>query len=343
LNNPAVVPRLHLSPILLALCFISPALPAESLRDLPSRNYWHYQIENDLFTLKPGDRYYTGGLQLSLLQPDKPLLAWQPALMRWMNGDENILRSAREISIGHKIFTPAATHLTTPPADDRPYAGWLYASFASHLLISGHVETVHTIELSLGMVGPSTRSAALQRSIHRTFNSDMPQGWQHQLADEPGVVLLVARKWRLPPMQLHRLKYDISPHLVLSIGNIYSYAGGGVILRLGNNLNADIGPPNIRPGFPGASAFAHTSQRPAWYLFAGHESRLVARDLFLDGNTWHAGAGVNHDGIVGDYQFGIVWLYGNLRLGLSNILRSREFKTQQQATHFGAISISLAH
>lgn len=79
-----------------------------------------------------------------------------------------------------------------------------------------------------------------------------------------------------------------------------------------------------------------------WYLFAGIEGRAVARNIFLDGNTFRDSRNVDKEPLVGDLQFGIAITWRNLRLGYTHVLRKREFKGQGgRRDDFGAISLSL--
>ncbi len=117
----------------------------------------------------------------------------------------------------------------------------------------------------------------------------------------------------------------------LVVGNVYTYAAGGVMFRVGDNLKRDLSPPNIRPGFPGLAYF-RGGDESSWYLFLGFESRLVARDIFLDGNTFKDSHSVEKEKLVGDMQFGLVYQVNRWRFAFSNMLRTKEFATQEDNT-----------
>ena len=177
--------------------------------------------------------------------------------------------------------------------------------------------------------------------IHRNIGSLLPQGWDHQLKDEPGLVLTSVRKWRYFPGGWGPTQVELSPHVGLSLGNVYTYGAAGLMLRWGTHLRYDIGPPNIRPGFPGANFFLPKT-RPNWYLFGGVETRLVARNIFLDGNTFQGGPSVEKKPVVADLQFGLAFHVGRVRIALSNVYRSKEFEGQREPTQYGAINITVA-
>lgn len=77
-----------------------------------------------------------------------------------------------------------------------------------------------------------------------------------------------------------------------------------------------------------------------WYAFAGIEGRAVARNIFLDGNTFADSRSVDKEPLVGDLQFGIVLDWSDVRLSYTHVYRTREFRTQESSDDFGAFSVS---
>ena len=80
---------------------------------------------------------------------------------------------------------------------------------------------------------------------------------------------------------------------------------GGLTLRLGEDLQRDFGPPRVRPALAGSGMFRPTGQF-SWYVFGGAEGRVVARDIFLDGNTFRDSLSVDKKRFVADFQVGLV-------------------------------------
>jgi len=70
------------------------------------------------------------------------------------------------------------------------------------------------------------------------------------------------------------------PSFAASLGNVSTYAALGAMLRIGNELEADFGPPRVRPVSAGSVFFAPV-HRWGWYAFAGVEGRAVLRDISL--------------------------------------------------------------
>ncbi len=309
--------------------------PVESDSD----DFWCLQVENDYFT-QSGDRYYTNGMELSWMVVGEP-----PA---WLNGLSKIFPAYRKgrgvnavnYSIGHKMFTPDDVYSTVLVPDEQPYAGYLYASFGllSHIT-GGEVDSGANLEFTFGVIGPSAYGEEVQNSYHRLIGVEESLGWEYQLKNEPILGVSYSRMWRIVQPVTESLEFGMTPHFTVTGGNAYTFLAGGVMFRLGTNLKTDIGPPTIRPGFPGGAYFGGKHEMN-WYLFAGTESRLVLVNIFLDGNTFEESHSVEKEYIVGDFQFGIVFHFKRARISIANMFRTKEYVGQKAETHYGAINIS---
>ncbi|HZY53425.1 MAG TPA: lipid A-modifier LpxR family protein, partial [Reyranella sp.] len=100
------------------------------------RNIFTFQVENDVFNrIGKSDRDYTNGVRLGWLSPALPDLPEGLARLTTIPtffGEDPVSSVTRRfgISIGQNIYTPQDTDTSAPIPNDRPYAGWLYASFA---------------------------------------------------------------------------------------------------------------------------------------------------------------------------------------------------------------------
>jgi hypothetical protein len=92
---------------------------------------------------------------------------------------------------------------------------------------------------------------------------------------------------------------------------------------------------------PGSGFFAPTDKF-TWYLFAGVEGRAVARNIFLDGNTFKDSRSVDKEPLVGDLQWGVTLTWQGARLSYTHVWRTREFTTQDGGDQFGSISLSMS-
>jgi hypothetical protein len=315
-----------------------------SAQEQQIRQFISVQLENDSFN-NDSDAYYTHGIEVSQLLMAPPP-TWLETMAGWMPFDSGHGKPYMvNYSLGQKIFTPRDKEATTLQVDDRPYASYLYVSAAVPSLTT-HTESYdygNLFELTLGIVGPSAMGEQTQNTVHDLLgNGGHAQGWDHQLHDELALGISYSHLWRMVRPALGGLEYGLNPHITLALGNVQTYGAGGIMFRLGDDLRRDLNPPNIRPGFPGVPYFA-SEPGMDWYGFAGYEVRWVARDIFLDGNSTGESHSVNKELVVGDLQYGVVFLHRDLRLSISNTRRTREFTTQQGGSGYMAINVSLRY
>jgi hypothetical protein len=293
-------------------------------------------VENDIFH---SDRYYTNGVRASWLsKPGKRSEMARRAARSFPFFPEQATVQAN-YAIGQNMYTPKDITLPDPPENDRPYAGWVYGSVG---LIAETGNWLDQLELTIGMVGPVSLAEHTQANVHKLIGSDDPKGWEHQLKNEPGVILTYQRSWRSVfsgyALGMH---FDLTPHAGGALGNIFTYANSGFMMRYGNKLPLDYGPPRIEPSLPGSGYFI-PQQGIGWYIFAGLEGRAVARNIFLDGNTFSHSPRVSKEPLVGDLELGVAVTVGNIRLSYTRVTRTREFESQDSKyQNFGAISLSM--
>lgn len=308
----------------------------------------NFTVENDLFG-SGLDRHYTNGLMFSFFSPKNDIPKTVDCLTSWVPGVTKESDSRWSWGFGQKIFTPEDITIKQRQDFTRPYAGWLYGSFGRVNKTKNHL---NSFEANLGVVGPASMAEDIQTMWHELIDSPRPEGWDNQLKNEPGLVLSYEYKRRnieLYEEATGKLSdeptgyvLDLTPHVGASIGNVYSFAAAGGTLRFGKDLPDDNGPPRIRPTI-GGSGFLNPDEKSSFYLFAGVEGRAVARNIFLDGNTFGGSPRVDKKILVGDAQAGIVFMpHDKLRLSFSWIYRMREFDRQSDPDVFGAINLSCA-
>jgi len=299
--------------------------------------------ENDLFG--GTDRNYTNGLRLERISSADSafdILKRAGALLPGISVDEHEVRQG--VAISHAIFTPEDISSAPPDGEDRPYAGWLALSLTA---VSSDEDTQDTIQLNLGIVGPSAGGEFVQVNFHELINGVDPVGWDSQLRDEPGFEI-VGQRLQLfegPSIDSLNVKTDVGLHGGLALGNVRTYAATGVMARIGlgrDSLDGDFGPPRIRPALSGGGVFK-PDDGFGGYLFVGADVRAVARDIFLDGNTFRDSPSVRERRpLVGDLQGGIALQYKNAQLAFTYVHRTEQFVQQDGPQRFGAISLSVA-
>lgn len=303
----------------------------------PAIGFW---IDNDLFG-GGTDRYYSNGFQFYYFSGARPTygnIDWLANLVPWIEPG-GVRRYG--FAFGQNIYTPSNLKARNPDPTDRPYAGWLYGRFS---VLNEAPTAVDRIDLDLGMVGPSSLAEQTQKTVHKIVGgATYPEGWNYQLRDEPGVVLSYEHVWRGErPNTLGPLEWDFSPHVAGSLGNVLTFAAVGSTVRLGGNMPPPVGALVTRPTSSIPYQDTPYSERPgrfSWYVYASAEGRAVARNIFLDGNTWEDSRHVDKYVFVGDLSGGVAMTINNVRIAYTQVLRSPEFEGDG-ATSFGAISLS---
>ena len=292
------------------------------------------------------DKHYTQGLRIGYLGPDveagsdwnDPFDALASFLPVFPEGEK--ARSRRYgLSFGQNFFTPSVISADPPDPRDRPYAGWLYVG--ASLLQDTDKRMLEHLELQLGVVGPAALGEQVQRGWHGFVEGAEPRGWDAQLENEPGVVLSYERKWRLTLAGDGSTGVDLIPELGGSLGNIFTYGEASLLLRVGRNLQADYGPVRIRPGLSGTDYFNNDYLDGDFgiYGFVGVQGRAVARNIFLDGNTFRSSASVDKEPLVADLQAGVSLFWRNgARLDAAVMYRTDEFDDQDKADAIGIVS-----
>ena len=293
------------------------------------------ELENDRFAGQ--DRHYTNGVRASWITPDggvPGLLRDVGDLIPFFPGDGELKNSW---SIGQNMYTPKDLRATNPDPDDRPYAGWLYVSGG---LAEVTERRMDRLQLTLGVIGPASLADKTQKEIHRIVGAPMPRGWDHQLGNEPTLMVSYERQVRaLEHATGTGWQMDVIRHWGATLGTPFTLINSGLTLRAGRNLPYGFGPSRIQPALPGSGLFVPRARR-GWYVFAGVDVRAVAWNVFLDGSTFRDSPGVDRNPLVGDAQAGAVLSLGRARLTYTHVFRSREFTDQPEREDFGAVSLS---
>lgn len=315
---------------------LAAAAPAAAGSERASQGTLSLVFENDAWYGDDGD--YTSGLAFVWAPNPANPPAWSARLARsvpWWR-ESKTLRPT--YALGQSIFTPKDTSRAAPLPGDRPYAGWLYGTIALGLEAERHQDQV---SLTLGVVGPASLAEQVQDFGHRVRASTAPKGWDTQLGNEPGFVLTYQRSWRPYAARTPAgIEFDLATRLGAAVGNVYTYANAGMTARLGSQLPPDYGPLRITPDLPAAGYVAPAGDA-GWYVFAGADGRAVARNIFLDGNTFEDSRSVDKEPFVGDLQGGIVVTWRGARLSYTHATRTREYKTQRAHDDFGSVNLSV--
>lgn len=302
-------------------------------------------FENDLFS--DTDQQYTNGTKVSWVSPDVTRFVESrfPVLTEWVDREVHFLRRDYDhknvaFSIGQNMHTPENIVTTELDENDRPYSAWLYLSAGFH---AKNKHRQDTLAIQIGMVGPAALGQEIQNLVHDLRNIDRANGWDNQIGNEVGLNLVGERRVRL---NAHTTgsgwEADAFASGGLVLGNVSTYANVGIEGRIGYNLPQDFGTTHIRPGGETNIPLLN-EQNYGFLLFASLEGRAVARDIFLDGNTFRDSHSVSKEPLAGDFAFGVKFKLKDFKISLSQVRRSKQFKLQPESHSFGSIMVSYAY
>lgn len=258
---------------------------------------WTLDEANDFFKYKGNnDRNFTQGLQISASRED---------------GSVNRRWHARQI-----FYTPNNKRLRDPIPTERPYAGALLAGYTKTVTEPGGKNSSSGFEF--GCVGQCSGAEQTQREFHKLLGQYYPLGWSHQLHNE----LIFQSHYSHQQMVLG------NPHLLFKrgydVGNMFTqywFAG-----RFQSEESIPIMWPRT---YRSSSAFQYFG------YYAEVLSRIVARNIFLDGNTDNSSRSVSKFPVVFEGRIGL--RIGNFTYTLVKL--SPEF-VNGDAASFGEIQLT---
>lgn len=176
------------------------------------------QGDNDSFLAQGSDRYYTNGV----------FIYYRHALKVKGKDSTSLQNKVLGFEAGQKLFNPQSGYVPGPQFVDRPYAGYLYVGSTLNLLYKN--ESNLKFGAALGVVGPAAAGESTQKFIHRVFGFYTIDGWQYQIRNDVELnlsaeynALIVRGGW-----------IDASASTYLNLGNGFSGAGAGPLIRIGN-------------------------------------------------------------------------------------------------------------
>lgn len=311
----------------------------ERIKNAEDNNYLSLSHENDLIG-GGTDENYTSGVRISYFNTHAsvpPVIDDIAKLIPTFNLSST---TGTFFSFGQNLYTPKNIKINQLQKNDRPYAAWLYGSVGLATVTKNHIDEM---EFTLGIIGPQALGKQTQTFIHKNIsNSPIPQGWKNQLKLEPGAILSWRRRWPASyASNVGDYRIRIEPDISVSLGNIYTYAGSGAIITFSpyNNRLQDT-PPRVRPAMPGTGFFDTNDNKFNWQIFAGINGRAMARNIFLDGNSFRDNHSVDKKTFVSDANAGITFGYDDYRISYTLNYRTREFDKQKNPSIFGAINLT---
>lgn len=349
LNKITTYKKAIKTPLLIAGFFAVLSTPAlaqtmqeqisERVKNSSDHNYLSLSFEND--SIGGGtDENYTSGVRLTYFDVETPMPPVIDNIAEAIPTFDINNTTSTFFTLGQSLFTPENISIRQNQVNDRPWAAFLYGSIGLATLTKNHLDE---LEFTAGIVGPAALGEQTQKFVHKHItDSAIPRGWDNQLAFEPGLIMSWRRRWPVWFTQnIDAFRFRIEPDINMSLGNIYTYAGSGATFTFGpyGDRMQDT-PPRVQPAMAGTGFFDTPDNELSWYLFAGLHGRAIARNIFLDGNTFKDSHDVSKKHLVGDANVGFALTFDDYRLSYTLNYRTKEFDGQEDDSVFGSITLT---
>lgn len=293
-------------------------------------------FENDMFSAT--DSQYSSGEKFNWFyhvdNPSNPLYH--------LLFTDNSYYAYANLAVVNQIYTPVDLDRTDLITDDRPYAGWTYFEYGIHKSSS---ENLRSLYIHVGMVGPASKSEQIQKAIHNLTGSSLPVGWDNQLKNELGFNLRYVHKWRFTPPILRNLESSFIPFYEAELGNISINATAGIGMRFGWNIPKDFGVSTVDAGGEIGVLVEdeHKNYLKKDWSFSfnlnGYGS-AIARDIFLDGNTFRDSHSVDKKNFVVHVGAGFSARYKNFMIDFIQIKSTPKFELEERPHTVGTAIVS---
>ncbi len=275
-------------------------------------NYIRLQYDNDFFSAT--DRYYTQGIQLSIIHPVIRFSPFSYALIRLNKNALNYYG----LQFEQDCFTPRSIRYDTLNYTERPYAAIF---FVAHSLASLNPEKKIALktQLDLGVIGPCARCEDEQKAIHRSLVNIQPLGWEYQLKTD----YIINYRVLFEKGIFNKKNREVIVNTAARLGTIYTDASAGITGRMGF----------FSPYFSNLGMDKEHVYRRSNFQFYG----ILKGNVSLVGyNATLQGGVFNHensytvsndkiDRVVLDGLAGFVLTYKRISLEYSKLYISREF------------------
>jgi hypothetical protein len=259
---------------------------------------WYVQVDNDFFF--DTDRWYSSGVRIARV---------------WEHDGYEL-----EAGVVQEIYTPEGKRFL-PGTVDRAPSARLLASLARHDATS---HCLRTIELALGVRGPSAQGERITRFIHRLVPAAKVD-WSREEGDRFDAQLAATRSQRWG---------DAVLHFGGVAGTTRTFGHAGAQWNFGAGMDSAL--LRFAPTPPPAA------RETRWGGFVGVSARAVARDAMLDRGYDPFLPAPERERWVGRAAAGIAFVDGWGSVTLSLATDSREFEGQRTPQRFGSLAVHVA-
>ena len=175
-----------------------------------------FVTDNDLYVSVNRDRYYTNGMFLNYRHLHKTT-------------NNQLDKKIFEWLIGHEMYTPYKAIVTNINDHDRPFAGYLYASFGVKNVYKSN--KILNFSSQMGIIGSGAFGKELQDFIHGIYGFKKAVGWKYQIKN--AIALNLSSEYVNLISVNETNSFDISWVSSAKLGTIYTNVSSGFYMRFG--------------------------------------------------------------------------------------------------------------
>ena len=275
--------------------------------------------ENDFFGLaKNKDMMYSQGLALKYFGSDNDapqLLKSATSIIPSLSVNNGLKANKYTLEAGQQMYTPDNIRESEPITDQNPYVGLLYGKIGKEEIT---LEEKKWSNLMVGTTGENSLAGQTQRFIHDLIDNQRPNGWEHQVDNE--IVFM------------HQSGFEARDLLV-------QYKTNKLEQSSGYNLNLGTWQTSVEIFIAhhfgqGYELFSQSEHCWSWRFYNRPFAKLVARDMTMDGNTFHKSeVTVDRIPFVYGNKFGIIFEYDGYALELGGTTQSKIYEEQKHDWH----------
>lgn len=288
--------------------------------------------DNDNYALRRRDGYYTNGL----------VLAWNHAVNPWrVNGKrQKVIKAVQGVHIGQKIYNPVRFDSINPANQDRPFAGYLFASYDRRTAYAhgGLLQWSAT----LGTIGPRSLAQQVQNGYHEAINIYPVRGWPTQLRNEASLNLGILYTKSLMPGMVEQRHADVAYIAAANLGNALTNASAALLLRVGRMQ----GNHNTVQWHTRVSRGKVVARQSTAEMFGFVQPMLTAQayQAVLQGGLFLRNKGpvtAALEPLVFSLQAGFKYAYNRCSINLHYLYRGKEAKGQLRSESLVGIELAL--
>ena len=253
---------------------------------------------------------------------------------------EYVLDNNVRFGIQQQMYTPFDISTVDQVEGRHPWAGTMlgfigYRNINRYALYSIYDD----IELSIGVLGPSSHADDVQRLIHKWLGCQDPKGWHNQLHDEFEINLTY---FRGQDYLVFGHEYGWNTRFVHEIGGclgtLQTYLGINTELKLGYGFGAAELDNEIR-------IRSVEFERPICSIYGilGAEGRYWIRNELLEGNAGYIHnyntLTVDMEELTGCLKAGVGVRYKGVEARFLWMWWTREYKTQESTPNYASVTL----